>query len=134
VRLRNDVAAIVSRPLGEQDIGPLYQPGTVETLLRYLPEEYGTAVVDSNTVAAGWSLRHLTASSAPPRGVALPAAPRRPPSPPPPQLWGGRRFFFSRPLWGGRRFFLPGPLWGGRRFFFPSPLWGGRRFFLSSPI
>jgi len=83
VRLRNEVSAIVSRPLGERDIGPLYQLGTAETLRRYLTEEYGTAVVDTNTVVAGWSLRHLAASSAPPRRVALPAAPWRPPSSPP---------------------------------------------------
>jgi len=62
VRLRNEVAAIVSRPLGQRDIGPLYQLGTAETLRRYLTEEYGTAVVDTNTVVAGWSLRHLAAS------------------------------------------------------------------------
>ena len=30
VRLRNEVAAIVSRPLGERDIGPLYQLGTAD--------------------------------------------------------------------------------------------------------
>jgi len=66
VRLRNEVAAIVSRPLGERDIGLLYQLGASETLRRYLTEEYGTAVVDTNTVVAGWSLRHLAASSAPP--------------------------------------------------------------------
>jgi len=84
VRLRDEVAAIVSRPLGERDIGPSYQLGTFETLRRYLMEKYGTAVVDTNTVVAGWSLRHMTASSAPPRGVALPAAPRRPPPPSPP--------------------------------------------------
>jgi len=89
VRLRNEAAAIVSRPLGERDIGPLYQLGTSETLRRYRTEEYGTAVVDTNTVVAGWSLRHLDASSAPPRGVALPAAPRRPPSPPPPHYGAG---------------------------------------------
>jgi len=89
VRLRNEVAAIVSRPLGERDIGPLYQLGTVETLRRYLTEEYGTAVVDTNMVVAGWSHRHLAASSAPPRGVALPAAPRRPPSPPTPHYRAG---------------------------------------------
>ena len=71
----------MSRHLGERDIGPLYRLGTVETLRRYLSEEYGTAVVETNTVVAGWSLRHLAASSAPPRGVALPAAPQRPPSP-----------------------------------------------------
>jgi len=89
VRLRNEVAAIVTRPLGERDIGPLYQLGTAETLRRYLTEECGIAVVDTNKVVAGWSLRHLAASSASPRGVALPAAPRRPPSPPPPHHGAG---------------------------------------------
>jgi len=84
VRLRNEIAIIVSRPHGELDVVPLYQLGTVETLRRYLMEEYGTALVDTNTVVAGWSLRNLSASSASPRRVALPAAPRRPPSPPPP--------------------------------------------------
>jgi len=34
VRLRNEAAAIVSRPLGERDIGPLYQLGTADTLRR----------------------------------------------------------------------------------------------------
>ena len=89
VRLRNEVAAIVSRPPGERDVGPLYQLATAETLRRFLTEDYGTAVVDTNTVVTGWSLRHLAASSAPPRGVALPAAPRRPPSPPPPHYGAG---------------------------------------------
>jgi len=45
--------------------------------------------VDTNTVVAGWSLRNLSASSAPPQGVALPAAPPRPPSPPPPHYGAG---------------------------------------------
>jgi len=89
VRLRNEAATIVSRPLGERDVVPLHQLGTVETLRRYLTEENGTAVVDTNTVGAGWSLRNLSASSAPPRGVASPAAPRRPPSPPPPHYGAG---------------------------------------------
>jgi len=53
VRLRNEVAAIVSRPLGERDVGPLYQLVTAETLRRYLTEEYGTAVVDTDTVVTG---------------------------------------------------------------------------------
>jgi len=89
VRLRNEVAAIVSRPLGERDVRPLYQPGTAETLRRYLTEEYGTAVVDTNTIVTGWSLRHLAASSAPPRGAAVTAAPRRLPSHPPPHFGAG---------------------------------------------
>jgi len=88
-RLRNEVAAIGSRPLGERDVVPLYHLGTVETLRRYLTEEYGTAVAETNTAVAGWSLRNLSASSAPPQGVALPAAPRRPPSPPPPHYGAG---------------------------------------------
>jgi len=53
VRLRNEVASIVSRPLGQRDIVPLYQLGTVETLRRYLMEEYGTALAKTNTVVAG---------------------------------------------------------------------------------
>jgi len=61
VRLRNEVAAIGSRPLGERDVVPLYHLGTVETLRRYLTEEYGTAVAETNTVVAGWSLRNLSA-------------------------------------------------------------------------
>jgi len=89
VQLRNEVAAIGSRPLGERDVVSLYHFGTVETLRRYLTEAYGTAVAETNTVVAGWSLRNLSASSAPPRGVALPAAPRRPPSPPPPHYGAG---------------------------------------------
>jgi len=89
VRLRNEVAAIVSRPLGERDVGPLYELGTAETLRRLLTEEYGTAVADTNTVMTGWSLRHLAGWSAPPRRAALPAAPRRPPSPPPPHYGAG---------------------------------------------
>jgi len=89
VRLRTEVAALGSRPLGERDVVPLYHLGTVETLRRYLTEDYGTAVAETNTVVAGWSLRNLSASSAPPRGVALPAAPRRPPSPPPPHYGAG---------------------------------------------
>jgi len=89
VRLRNKSAAIGCRPLGERDVVPLYLLGSVETLRRYLSEKYGTAVAENNTVVAGWSLRNLSASSTPPRGVALPAAPRRPPSPPPPRHGAG---------------------------------------------
>jgi len=84
VRLRNEVATIVSRPLGGRNVAPLYQLGTAETLRRLLTQKYGTAVADTKTLVTGWSLRHLAGSSAPPRGAALPAAPRRPPSPPPP--------------------------------------------------
>jgi len=89
VRLRNGIAAIGSRPLRERDVVPLYQLGTVETLRRYLTEEYGSAEAESNTVVAGWSLRNLSASSAPPQGVAFPAVPRRPPSPPQPHYGTG---------------------------------------------
>jgi len=81
VWLRNEVAAIVSRPLGEKDVEPLCELGTAETLRLLLTEEYGTAVADTNTVVTGWSLRHVAGSSAPPRRHALPAAPRLPPFP-----------------------------------------------------
>jgi len=53
VRLRNEIAALVSRPLGERDVEPLYQLGTAETLHRLQTEEYGTAVADTGTVVAG---------------------------------------------------------------------------------
>jgi len=89
VRLRKEVAAIVSRPLGERDVEPLYQLGTAETLRRLLTEEYGTAVASTKTVVTGSSLRHLADSSVPPRGAAFPAAPQRPPSPPPPHYGAG---------------------------------------------
>jgi len=75
VRLRNEVAAIVSRRLGERNVGPRYQLGTAETLRHFLTEMYGTAVQATYTVVTGWSLRRLAGSSAPRRGAALPAAP-----------------------------------------------------------
>jgi len=89
VRPRNEVTAIVSRPLGERDVEPLYQLGTAETLRRFLTQEYGTAVADTNTLVTGWSLRHLAGSSASLRGAALPAEPRRLPSPLPPSYGAG---------------------------------------------
>ena len=89
MRLRNEVAEMVSRPLGERDVERLYHLSTVERLRRLWTEEYGTAVADTSTVVSGWSLQHLAGSSAPPRGAALPAAPRRPPSPPPPHYGAG---------------------------------------------
>jgi len=89
VRLRNEIAAIVSRPLGQRDVEPLYHLGTAETLRRLLTEEYGTAEADDSTVVAGRSLRNLAGSSAPPRGAALPAAPRHAPSPSPPHYGAG---------------------------------------------
>jgi len=102
VRLRNEVAAIVSRPLGERDFERLYHLGTAEMLRRLLKEEDGTAVADTSTVLAGWSLRHVAGSSAPPRGAALPAAPRRPPSSFPPHH-GRAPILRLKPFTGLRR-------------------------------
>jgi len=116
VRLREENAAIVSRPVGERDIGPLYQLGTAETLRRDLTEEYGTAVVDTITVVAGWSLRHLAASSAPPRGRALPTAPRRPPSPPPPHYGAGAGSSSHAPYGAGAGPSSQGPYGAGTGF------------------
>jgi len=121
VRLRNEVAEIVSRPLGELDIGPLYQLCTAETFRRYLTEEYGTAVVDTNTVVTGWSLRHLAASSAPPGGVALPAAPRRPPSPPPPHYGAGARSSSQALHGAGTGPSAKPPTYSGAHYYAPEP-------------
>jgi len=97
--LRNEIAAIVSRPFEKRDVEPLHHLGTAETLRRLLTEEYGTAVSDTSTVVAGRSLRHLAGSSAPPRGGALPAAPRRLPFPSPPH-YGAGASFSSQALYG----------------------------------
>jgi len=93
VRLRNEGAAIVSRPLGKRDVEPLYQVGTGETLRRLLTEKCGTAVADTNTVVTGWSLRHIGRlfGFAPRGGFAGGASTSAVSSPAP--LWGGCRFF-----------------------------------------
>jgi len=84
VLLRNEIAALVSRPLGDRAVEPRYHLGTAETLRALLTEEYGTVVADTSAVVAGWSLRHLAGSSDPPPAAAFPAAPRLLPSPLPP--------------------------------------------------
>jgi len=124
VRLRNEVAAIGSRPLRERDVVPLYHLGTVETLRRYLTEEYGTAVAATNTVVAKWSLRNFSVSSAPPRGVALPAAPRRPPSPPPPHYGAGAGPSHA-PYGAGAGFSSHAPYGAGAGSSSRAPYWAG---------
>jgi len=120
VRLRNTVAAIRSRPLGERDVVPPYHLGTVETLRRYLTEEYGTAVAETNTVVAGWSLRNLSASSAPPQGLLC----RR-------RL--GVRHLLPRPIMG-RALVLPTPPMGPAPVLPPMPLMGRVPVLLPTPL
>jgi len=86
VRLRNKVAAILSRLREEQDNERLYHLGTSETLRRHLTEEYGTAIADTSTVVAGWSLRVV------PRLGGLPQEEGKRPSRPLPRhpLWDPR--------------------------------------------
>jgi len=100
VRLRSEVAAIVSRPLGERDVEPPYQLGTAETLRRLLTagvwyrrggHQYGG---DRMVTPA---LGRLV-GSAPRGGFAGGASTSAVSSPSP--LWGGRRFFVSSPIWG----------------------------------
>jgi len=99
VRLRNEVATIVSRPMGERNVEWLHHRSTAGTLRRLLQEKYGTAVADTSTVEAVSSNRNLAGSSDPPRAAAMPAAPRRPPSPPPPHRKAGSGSS-SQPLYG----------------------------------
>jgi len=99
VRLRNEVAAIVSRPLGERDVEPLYQLGNAETLRRLLTEEYGTGgghQYGSDRMVTP-ALGRLV-GSAPTGGFAGGASTSAVSFPAP--LWGGRRFFISSPVWG----------------------------------
>jgi len=120
VPLRNEIAALMSRPLGERDFEPLYQLGTAETLRRLLTEEYGTAVADTSTVVAGCSLRHLAGSSAPPRRAALPAAPRRLPSSPPPH-YGAGAGFSSQALYGAETGpYANPPTYSGSHYYAPE--------------
>jgi len=60
VRLRNEGATIVSRPMGERDVERLYLQSKAQELRRQLTEQYGTDVADTSTVLAGLSLRHLS--------------------------------------------------------------------------
>jgi len=52
VRHRNEVATIVSLPMGERNAERLYHLSTAETLRRLLTEDYRTAVAETRTVVA----------------------------------------------------------------------------------
>jgi len=88
VRLRNEMVAVTSRPMGDRDADRLYSLGTVESLRRILAEEYGVAVSETNTVLAGWSIRRLGAAGSP-GGSLSPATHKRPPSPSTPHFGAG---------------------------------------------
>jgi len=54
VRLRKEMAAIVSRPMGDREADVLYSLSAVDSIRRVLAEENGVAVAETNTVLAGW--------------------------------------------------------------------------------
>jgi len=83
VRLRNEMAVIVSRPMRDRKADVLYSLSTVDSVRRLLAEEYGAAVAETNTVLAGWSICMLALAPAPAGGGISPATPQRPPSPSP---------------------------------------------------
>jgi len=89
VRLRNEVAAVVSQPIGDREADRLYHVCTAEAVRRIHAEEYGVAVTETNTVMAGWWLRQMAGPAASAGGTISPATHQRPPSPVPPHNWGG---------------------------------------------
>jgi len=89
VRLRNEMATIVSRPIGDREADVLYSLSTADSIRRLLAEEYGAAVAETNTVLAGWSVRNLALPPAPAVGGISPATHQRPPSPSPPHYGVG---------------------------------------------
>jgi len=101
VRLRNEVATVVSQPMGDREADRLYHMCTAETLRRILAEEYGAAVTEINTVMAGWSLRLMAGPAASAGGTISPATHQRPPSPVPPH-YGGEYDSPSRVPYGAR--------------------------------
>ena len=91
-RLRNEMAVIVSRPMGVREADVLYSLITVDLVHRLLAEVYGAAVAETDTVLAGWSIRNLALPPVPAGGGILPATPQRPPSPSPPHYGVGSGF------------------------------------------
>jgi len=89
VRLRNEMAVIMSRPMGDREADVLYSLSTVDSIRRLLAEEYGAAVAETNTVLAGCSIRNLALPPVPAGGGISPATPQRPPSPSPPHYGMG---------------------------------------------
>jgi len=88
VRLRNEMISVASRPVRNREAIWLCTLGTAESLRRILAEEYGVAVTETNTVLAGWSIRHMGAA-VPTAGPISPATNQRPPSPAPPHYGAG---------------------------------------------
>ena len=89
VRLRNEMATIVSRPMGDRKADVLYSLSTVESIRRLLAEKYGAVVAQTNTVLAWWSIRNLALPPAPAVGGISPATHQRPPFPAPPHYGVG---------------------------------------------
>ena len=97
VRLRNEIAALVSRPMGDREADILYSLSTVDSIRRILAEEYGAAVAETNPVLSGRSICILALPPAPARGRTSPAAQQRPPAPSPPHYGVGSGSFAPPP-------------------------------------
>jgi len=110
VRLRHEVASMVSLPMGDQEVGRLCTLVTVDSLRRILAEEYNTAVVETTTVTSGWSLRHMGAAVPTARPIS-PATHQRAPSPAPPH-YGAGPSVASAPHYGGISGSYPAPSYG----------------------
>jgi len=89
VRLRNEMAVIVSRAMADREADVLYSLRTVVSIRRLLAEQSGAAVAKTNTVLAGWFIRNLASPSVPAGGGISPATPQRPPSTSPPHYGVG---------------------------------------------
>ena len=81
VRLHNEMAVFVSRPLGDQEAEVLYSLSTLDSVCCLLAEEYCAAVAETNTVLAGWSIRNSDSPPVPAGGAISAATPQRSPSP-----------------------------------------------------
>jgi len=89
VRLRNEMAVIVSRPMGDREADVLYSLSTVDSIRRLLAEEYGAAVAETKSVLAGCSIRNMASPPVPAGGGISSATLQRPPSPSPPHYGVG---------------------------------------------
>jgi len=101
LRLRNELACIVSHPTGNRDAKRLHSLTPADTIRCALSEAYPFALADTNTVLAGWSLRHWAGSVDQPMGVLVPGTPQRPQSPTLTHYGANSCSFAQLLLWGG---------------------------------
>ena len=93
VRLRNEMAPIVLRPMGDRAADRLQHLSIFATIRRLPAEDYAVAVADTNTLLAACSLRDFANPVGTRMGAGMLATPQRPPSPSPPQYGAGSSSF-----------------------------------------